>query len=303
LAQQPNKKSRSRFAPSPTGYLHLGHIASAVYVWGIGRKLGAEIILRMEDHDRGRYRREYEEAILKDLEWLGFQPDHGVESLDKPSTYRQSDCLADYQAASEKLKKTGLVYFCDCSRKKINQTSAGELFYDGHCRNRNLDSANAGLRLTIDAEAQESFDDLLLGACTQVPAKQCGDLLLRDRTGNWTYQFGVSVDDYNQDIDLVIRGEDLTASTGRQIYLARKIGRNLPARFCHHPLISDLEGRKLSKRDFAEPVAKHREDGANPGDLLGAAAQLVGLLSRPKRLQVSDMTELFGDLDPSCHLA
>jgi len=130
------------------------------------------------------------------------------------------------------------VYACDCSRKHI----AGER-YDGFCRDRSLTHASGrGLRVRI-GEGVETFEDRLLGAVAQDPARQCGDLLLRDRDGNWTYQFAVTVDDMMQGITDVIRGEDLVSSTGRQLWLRRMLGGERRPRFAHHPLIRKPGGK------------------------------------------------------------
>lgn len=240
----------TRFAPSPTGYLHLGHAVNAAWTWGTARKLGGKVLLRIEDHDRGRCRPEYEAAILEDLAWLGFAPD------DAGPPRRQSDHDADYQAALETLGSRAHVYACRCSRAEIARRmredgleSWDELRYPGTCRHLGLPfTAGHGIRVELPPDTIE-FEDLRLGPQRRTPAEQCGDLLLRDGTGNWTYQLCVVVDDMLQGVNLVVRGEDLLPSTGRQILLARMLGRSEPPRFLHHPLVRDAEGVKLSKRD------------------------------------------------------
>ena len=127
--------------------------------------------------------------------------------------------------------------------------TAGEIAYNGRCRNRGLAAGpGRGLRIVVDP-GEERFTDLLLGEQRQDPARQCGDLLLKDRVGNWTYQFAVVVDDLYHGVNLVVRGMDLLQSTGRQIRLARMLGRALPPRFAHHPVILKPSGEKLSKAD------------------------------------------------------
>jgi glutamyl-tRNA synthetase/glutamyl-Q tRNA(Asp) synthetase len=201
--------------------LHLGHIVNAIYVWGVARALNGRVLLRIEDHDRIRSRREYEAALLQDVEWLGFRADEGP--------IRQSDDLAAYEEALSLLTQSHHVYACDCSRKDIAAAAlvspGAEVPYSGRCRTRALGGdSGCGLRVELAAGA-ESFDDGLQGKQVQEPAAQCGDLLVRDRDGHWTYQFAVTVDDVRQRVDLVIRGVDLLASTGRQIRLARMLGR------------------------------------------------------------------------------
>ena len=289
----------TRFAPSPTGYLHVGHVANAIWVWGITRALGGRALLRVEDHDRGRSRPEYERAALEDLEWLGLAPDLGGPAALRPgaSPYRQSDRNDAYAAALERLSRTARVYGCDCSRREI-AAEAGDPFneetrYPGRCRDRELTLAEGrGIRVVM-ADGPETFTDARLGPMIQSPALQCGDLLLRDRNGNWTYQLAVVVDDAEQGVDLVIRGEDLLPSTGRQIRLARMLGRERPPVFLHHPLIRGASGAKLSKSSGDTGVRELRAAGATPQAVLGLAAWHTGLLPRAEPLSPADLEALF----------
>lgn len=288
----------TRFAPSPTGYLHLGHVANAIWVWGLARALGGRVLLRVEDHDRGRSRGAYEAAALEDLAWLGLVPDIGsAEELRGPSPFRQSDSGDVYAAMLERLGASGSVYACDCSRREI-ALEVGDPFnqetrYPGRCRSRGLAAGQGrGLRVVLEP-GDEPFTDARLGAMTHTPAEQCGDLLVRDRVGNWTYQFAVTVDDLRHGVDLVIRGEDLLASTGRQIRLARMLGRGRPPTFLHHPLIRRADGAKLSKSSGDTGVRELREAGAAPSAVLGEAAWRTGLLERPEPLVVPELASLF----------
>ena len=289
----------TRFAPSPTGFLHLGHVANAIYVWGLARALGGRVLLRMEDHDRGRSRPEYERAALEDLEWLGLVPDIGTpaELRRGASPHRQSDCVAVYATALERLARAARVYACDCSRKEI-AAEAGDPFneetrYTGRCRERGLPlTSGNGIRVVLEPGA-ETFADGLLGEVTQAPSAQCGDLLLRDRIGNWTYQFAVVVDDVGQGVDLVIRGQDLLPSTGRQIRLARLLGRDRPPVYLHHPLIRKQDGAKLSKSSGDTGIGELRRAGASRETVLGRAAWLTGLVERPIALSPGELPGLF----------
>ena len=289
----------TRFAPSPTGFLHLGHVANAIYVWGVARGLGGRVLLRVEDHDRGRSRPEYEAAALEDLEWLGLVPDLGAPAELRlgASPHRQSDCVGAYAAALEELARTARVYACDCTRRDIAAEAGDSLNqetrYPGRCRDRGLPVADGrGIRVVLEPGA-ETFADALLGVVKQVPSEQCGDLLLRDRTGNWTYQFSVVVDDERHDVDLVIRGEDLLPSTGRQIRLSRMLGRERPPVFLHHPLVRKADGAKLSKSSGDTGVRELRRAGASPEMVLGRAAWLTGLVGRPVDLSAEDLPSLF----------
>lgn len=293
LSRIPSRPT-TRFAPSPTGYLHLGHAVNAVWLWGVAQATGGRVLLRIEDHDRGRSRPEYERAIIEDLEWLGLVPGGEKRVL------RQSDHDRAYGRAVLHLGRQSPVYACQCSRADIaRQLRADgleewdELRYPGTCRDLRLSPAEGlGIRVTMGEETV-SFDDLRLGPQQQTPARQCGDLLLRDSQGNWTYQLCVAVDDMRQRVDLVIRGEDLLASTGRQILLAQRLGRKAPATFLHHPLIRNETGEKLSKKDGATALRELRTAGWTPEQVLGQAAFLSGLISAPRPLAPGELGGLF----------
>ena len=269
----------TRFAPSPTGYLHLGHAVNAIYVWGVARALGGQVLLRIEDHDRVRSRPAFETALLEDLGWLGFPVSPLVRQSDAPGVYR--DALA-------RLRLTHHVYACACSRREIG----GER-YAGRCRDRGLPfEPGFGIRVVLE-DREEPFDDLRHGPITQQPAAQCGDLLLRDRDGHWTYQFAVTVDDLRQGVTLVVRGDDLLESTGRQIQLARMLGRDVPPTFLHHPLLFSSPGVKLSKISRDTGIRELRHQGMTPGAVLGRAAAAANLLPADKPLDARDVAALF----------
>lgn len=281
---------RTRFAPAPTGWLHLGHAANALCVWGVARAFGGRVVLRVEDHDRDRCRPEYERGLLEDLEWLGFAPDEDVPP--------QRDRTAAYHDALAKLEQAGLAYPCACSRRDV-AAHVGDVFneesrYPGTCRTRAVNAATVPARRVRMEPGTESFDDILLGPCTQDPDAQCGDFLIRDRRGFWTYQFAVTVDDYAQHIDVVIRGEDLLPSTGRQLRLARLLGRETMPRFLHHPLIRHLGGIKLSKSAGDTGIRELRDAGRSPAEVLGAAAHAAGFIREPRPIVAADAAALFG---------
>jgi glutamyl-tRNA synthetase/glutamyl-Q tRNA(Asp) synthetase len=288
----------TRFAPSPTGLLHLGHLVNVIYVWGIARALGGTVRLRLEDHDRQRSRREYESAILDDLEWLGFFPDSPSVAevrADDRSNARQSDRPERYTSALALLRDRGLAYWCDCSRQLVRAeggTADGELRYSGRCRTRGLGpGGDRGVRARLD-DSEERFEDGRLGMQIQHPAAQCGDVLARDRHGQWTYQFAVTVDDMTDGVDLVIRGTDLLPSTGRQMALARLLGRAEPAIFVHHPLILAPTGEKLSKSNRDVGLAALREAGVSPQEAIGRAAAAVGLIEKAAPLRASEVSRV-----------
>ncbi len=249
----------TRFAPAPTGYLHLGHVLNAVHVWDAARREpGGRVLLRIEDHDQQRSRRHFEEAILEDLDWLGFVADGPL--------VRQSERHALYQDALDALRRRGLVYACACSRADF------EGRYPGTCRDRRLPERDGfGLRIRFD-DSVIQFADARLGPQTQQPSAQCGDLLARDREGNWTYQFAVTVDDWLQGVTLVVRGEDLLDSTGRQILLARLLGRTKPPAFLHHRLVMKSPAQKLSKSDGDTGIRELRAAGWSPDQVISSLA-------------------------------
>ena len=280
----------TRFAPAPTGWLHLGHVLNAEHVWRRARAEGGRVLLRIEDHDRSRARREFEAGILDDLDWLGYRPDiYPTDAFRRgPCVGRQSDRERIYRDAFEILRAKGLVYACDCSRRSTAAMTTApdrrradiepaELKYRGTCRDKDLPLAEGyGWRVRIEPGV-ETFEDEQQGVQQQDPAEQCGDVLLRDRHGNWTYQFAVTVDDWRQEIDLVIRGIDLLPSTGRQIRIARLLGRERPPAFLHHALIMKTPDQKLSKSDADTGVRDLRASGCPPRVVIAEARSAAGM--------------------------
>lgn len=320
-----SRRWRTRFAPSPTGYLHLGHLVNVVHVWGVARAHDGDVLLRMEDHDRIRFRPEYESAILDDLEWLGFEPDifptRSFRPIDSPDIEsamhptldktlhktshpaRQSDQNARYRAAAYRLMERGLLYACGCSRREIAQAAGDERDhgagieypYPGTCRSCGIARPESdALRVRLD-ERTYSFDDLRLGLQRQEPWRQSGDVLIRDRHRQWTYQFAVVADDIAHEIDVIIRGEDLLTSTGRQLQIAELLGRpkNAEPVFLHHALIRHHDGTKLSKAKNDTAIGELRRAGLKPAELLGQAAFHAELLEKPISIEPNDIASLF----------
>jgi glutamyl/glutaminyl-tRNA synthetase len=280
----------TRFAPAPTGRLHLGHLANAIFVWGLARRTGGRVLLRIEDHDRQRCRPEYEAAILDDLDRLGLQADEpSTDELRRgPSAFRQSDNGALYAAAVEQLRARDLVYACDCSRstfdawRKANRRAWAGPGCPGGCRERRLrDGAGPTLRAAV-GDGEERWIDVLLGPRSG-SAAATGDPPVRDRNGNWTYALCVVVDDLRHGVNLVVRGEDLLDATPAQIRLGALVGRASAPTFAHHPLVRRPDGSKLSKADGATAVGELLEAGRSAEELIGEAAHAVGLspLHRP----------------------
>jgi glutamyl/glutaminyl-tRNA synthetase len=293
----------TRFAPAPTGALHLGHVVNAVYVWGLARAMRGRVILRIEDHDRQRSRPEWERQLLDDLDWLGFVPD--VYPTD---AYRQGACSGRqserdeiYRHALAPLIAQGLVYGCRCTRaaqaavaEGAPPPATGERPYAGTCKHAGIElTDDVGWRLKLDP-GPEVFEDGLLGRQGQDPSAQCGDLLLRDRLGNWTYQCVAAIDDTVQGVTLVVRGQDLLASTGRQIRLARLVGRQQPATFVHHSLVMKSPTQKLSKSDGDTGIASLRATGWSPEQIIARAVSLAGL-GAVESMPATKLANLLGD--------
>jgi glutamyl/glutaminyl-tRNA synthetase len=259
----------TRFAPAPTGYLHLGHVANALWVWGAARSAAGRVVLRIEDHDRQRSRPSYESAILEDLDWLGFIAEVG------PVRQSDSDGQAAYGRARARLAADGRIYGCDCTRSTFARWAAahGQPWVGpgcpGSCRGRRLGTTAGTLRVDL-GDGTEAWDDLLAGPCVG-PVAPAGDLVVRDRHGSWTYGFCVVVDDLRQVVDLIVRGRDLLHATPTQIRLARLLGRPTPPVLLHHPLIRRPDGSKLSKSAGDTGVRELRAAGHSPAVVVGMA--------------------------------
>jgi glutamyl-tRNA synthetase/glutamyl-Q tRNA(Asp) synthetase len=275
----------TRFAPSPTGYLHLGHVASALWVWGVARATQSRVILRLEDHDQGRSRPAYEQAIFDDLHWLGLQADNAAELVrGQPSIYRQRDRHDRYRQIFAELNQKRLIYPCSCTRKQVQHDQPQgslreELRYMGRCRppQRPDPSITPVYRLWYNVETYDFFD-YHLGWQRQTPALQCGDPIIFDRHQQWTYHYACVIDDWDHDINLVVRGQDLTHCTGRQLQFDRLLGAERTRYFFHHPLIYDQRGQKLSKRDQAASITEQRLKNRPPEEIIGKAAYLTGIV-------------------------
>ena len=292
----------TRFAPAPTGFLHLGHLVNALYTWGIARATRGRVILRIEDHDRQRCLPEFETSLLEDLERLGLVPDEpAIEAFRAgPTPFRQSSSWRVHADALERLRGAGLVYACACSRATFAAYEAERgrpwrgIGCPGGCRTLSLpedSGGHTGLRVAVGA-GSERWVDLLAGPLADEPAAG-GDLLVRDRVGNWTYAFCVVVDDLRHDVDLVIRGRDLLHSTPVQLRLARLLGRETPPRFLHHPLVRRASGQKLSKAEGDTAVHSLLDAGATPAGLFGRAAHLAGLQADDSPIDPADLARPF----------
>ena len=282
---------RGRFAPSPTGGLHVGNARTALLSWLHARAAGGAYVMRVEDLDFGRVRPGVMERQLDELRWLGLDWDEGPDVGGPHAPYVQSARTALYEEALRRLAERGLLFACTCSRKDIAQAAsaphAGEEGprYPGTCRGRVVDPATPGLmrhgvgqvalRLRVEP-GDVAFDDLLMGRCRFDPADETGDFVVRRKDGAAAYQLAVVVDDAEMRITHVVRGADLLSSTARQLLLYDALG--LPApRFLHVPLMLGDDGERLAKRHGAVSLAELRALGISPGRVCGWLAWTCAL--------------------------
>lgn len=257
-----------RFAPSPTGRMHLGNVYAAMQSWLSVKRRGGRWILRIEDLDPRRSRREYAEQLEDDLLWLGLTWDEGgLDNKGPNGPYVQSQRDAIYADALERLRATGLTYPCTCSRADILASSAphqsdGRIIYGGRCRPASLPmvSPEPTGRHAVRIYAPDrdiTFTDRNFGPQRVNLARDCGDFVLRRSDGAWAYQLAVVVDDALMGITEVVRGEDLLLSTAQQIYLFELLGFR-PPEYAHIPLLRNADGQRLAKRDSAQNLAALR---------------------------------------------
>lgn len=294
-------KIRGRFAPSPTGQMHLGNAWTALLAWLQARSLGGAVVLRVEDLDPDRSRPEYTAQILRDLAWLGLDWDEGPDIGGPFAPYRQDERRRLYAAALDALAARGLVYPCFCTRAEIRAAASAphpgedESAYPGTCRPENGRAAPPGrqpaLRLLVPDETV-AFDDGLHGHIEQNLARACGDFVLRRADGVHAYQLAVVVDDDAMRISHVLRGDDLLASTPRQLYLYRLLGLKAPA-FAHVPLLCGPDGHRLSKRQRGLALAALRARGVSAETIVGFLAHRAGLIPAPAPVAPRDLVAAF----------
>jgi len=278
----PASRYRGRFAPSPTGDLHVGSAATALVAWLSARAAGGCLVLRIEDLDGPRTIPGSVERQLDDLRWLGLDWDEGPDVGGEAAPYGQSERGHRYDAALARLHAAGLVYACDCSRAEIARVASaphpGEEGprYPGTCRDRAAGpwKRPPALRLRVPAGVV-TVDDALQGRIQHDVSATVGDFVLRRGDGAYAYQLAVVVDDLEMGITEVVRGADLLASAPRQALLARLLGGEPPA-FAHVPLVLAPDGTRLAKRARGVTLRDYRTAGVAPGHVLAAIATLLG---------------------------
>lgn len=267
---------KGRFAPSPTGRMHLGNVFSALLSWLSAKSQGGTWLLRIEDIDPQRSKQEYAELIMDDLHWLGLDWDEGP--------YYQSERGDIYEHYLKQLTDNGLTYPCYCTRADILATQAphesdGRVVYKGTCRNLapGVKTDPAAIRMKVPSEGKGilSFTDGHYGMQTIDLTTHCGDFIVRRKDGAWAYQLAVVVDDALMGINEVVRGCDLLLSSPQQIYLAQQLG-FAPPHFTHLPLLCNKQGQRLSKRDQSLDMAALRTSNT-PEEIIGMLAHAAGL--------------------------
>lgn len=284
---------KGRFAPSPTGRMHLGNVYAALMSWLSARAQGGSWVLRIEDIDPGRSRSEYTEQLKRDLEWLG---------LDWDEYFVQSERSEVYSQYLNILQDLGLTYPCYCSRADIMATQAphesdGRVVYAGTCR------PNKGLRFegrevlrkpatrVMVPDEDIPFVDGLYGPQSLNLAKHCGDFIVRRADGAWAYQLAVVVDDALMGVTEVVRGCDLLQSVPQQLYLYRVLGLKAP-HFTHIPLLVNTDGQRLSKRDKSLDLGELSKT-LSPQEIIGFIANQTGLIDKPEAITPSELVSQF----------
>lgn len=298
-------RPRGRYAPSPSGEIHLGNASTALLAWLSVRARGGTYVMRLEDLDAPRVKPGAADRILADLAWLGLDWDEGWDVGGPHAPYVQSARTDRYDDAFRRLRDGGFVYPCFCSRKDVAaaarapQAPGDEVRYPGTCRalgeeeiRRRLEAGREpSWRFRVPEGAPESFPDIRLGTWR---GERPGDFVVRRADGVTAYQLAVVVDDAAMEIDEVVRGEDLLASTLKQILLYDALGLPVPA-FGHVPLWLGDDGVRLSKRHRGTSIREVREAGSTPEEVVGRLAARVGLIARPEPVTAR---ELVGEMGP-----
>ena len=294
MSEQGKRPVCGRFAPSPSGRMHLGNVWAGLLAWLSARSEGGRMVLRLEDLDPDRCRAEYCRLVMEDLEWLGLD-------WDNEPVY-QSERTLIYEQAFRSLEELGLVYPCYCTRAERLAASAphrsdGVAVYDGRCRRlspqqrQELEQSRRPAWRVAVSEEEILFDDLCQGRFAQRLDKGCGDFILRRSDGVYAYQLAVVVDDAQMGVTQVVRGEDLLDSTPRQIWLARMLGLREPE-YAHVPLLVTADGRRLAKRDRDLELGQLRQLCSAP-ELVGRLAVLAGLIPEYAPMTPAELIPLF----------
>ncbi|MBQ9414650.1 MAG: tRNA glutamyl-Q(34) synthetase GluQRS [Clostridia bacterium] len=297
------ERIKGRFAPSPSGRMHLGNVFCALIAWLSAKSAGGEMLLRIEDLDTARCKEEYTQMLLDDLRYLGLTFDEGEGVGGASAPYQQSKRTEYYEAVLARLRETGNVYPCFCSRDELHAASAphatdGRVLYAGTCRSLTAEEIaeksairSPALRLHTPDDTV-AFDDRHFGRITGALQSEWGDFILRRSDGLFAYQLAVTADDAAMGVREVVRGRDLLSSTIPQLYLYRLLGVT-PPQFAHVPLLLSADGRRLSKRDRDLDMGALRCRYKTPEPLIGKLLCLAGLLDREEALSAEEALSVF----------
>ena len=284
-----------RFAPTPSGRMHLGNVFSALMAWASVRSQNGSIILRIEDLDIRAHNPEYSSLLLNDLRWLGLEWDSGP--------FYQSKRTEHYKEALNSLKQKDLLYPCFCSRADLHAAQAPHVsdntyMYTGTCRNLSYAEQvelskhkTPAIRLCVPNKTY-SFEDRVYGLTSQNLAESCGDFIVQRADGVFAYQLAVVVDDADMGVTEVVRGSDLLSSTPRQIYLQDVLGLSCSS-YAHLPLLVAPDGRRLSKRDHDLDLGALRAQGKTSEEILGFLAYCIGLAEKGEPLSAGQVADRF----------
>lgn len=310
-----SERPRGRWAPSPTGFLHVGNARTALAAWLSVRSRGGTFVWRLEDLDPPRIVEGAADAAMAELEWLGLDWDEGPDRGGPHAPYVQSQRSVRYEAALTRLAAAGRLFPCNRSRSDLRELASaphgpgGTPPYPPSLRPRQLqddwlehfrrqvaardpsDPPVAALRFLVQ-DTPVTFDDRVAGPLVEHVDRTVGDFVLRRRDGLYAYQLAVVVDDLLMEIDDVVRGRDLLDSTARQIQLLTALGGRVPA-YAHVPLLLNAQGEKLSKRDEGLTLASLHEAGVEPRRLVGYLAWSLGWLNRPEACTPDDLIDGF----------
>lgn len=295
---------RGRFAPSPTGELHLGNASTALLAWLSIRSRNGSFVMRMEDLDRARVRPQLAEQILDDLSWFGIDWDEGPDLGGPQAPYTQTECGHRYAAAFDELNDAGRLYPCFCSRRDVAaaasapQDPGDEVRYPGLCRQLDISQAlervaageRHSWRIRVERDELFPFNDLVRGV--RCPEDAPGDFVVRRSDGVPSYHLAVVVDDAVMGIDEVVRGGDLIASTARQLLLFAALGKTAPV-FGHVPLLLGTDEIRLSKRHKGVTLRELRGSGLTAEQIIGQLAHLLGLRPDARPVAAGDLIEGF----------
>jgi glutamyl-tRNA synthetase len=297
---------RGRFAPSPTGDLHLGSAACALVAWAWTRSQHGTFVVRVEDIDTPRVKAGVESKQLEDLRWLGLDWDEGPDVGGAHAPYRQSERLARYDEALDSLARRGLTYYCDCSRADIAKVASAPHEgdegprYPGTCRELGMRERtwkrSPAVRLRVPDRDIE-VNDLLQGSFKENVSQRVGDFVLRRGDGVYAYQLAVVVDDLAMGISDVVRGADLLGSTARQILLADLLG-GTPPRYAHHAMVLAEDGGRMAKRGGGSTLHDARSSGAEASAVVSVLASALGLQCPSGGAMA--LAEVSRSFDPAC---